>query len=91
MKTEEHKKYLVKLKYEVVDLETGKKASFIKKGKYTFTVDDPRTIKKGMAAFRKFPHDEIKNTHSNIFSKLFYSLKGYAGNCNSAYYRMLRT
>lgn len=90
MKIEEQKKYLIKLKYKIVDLETGKRASFLKKGKYSFTVDDPRTIKAKMAEFKDFPQEETKNVHSNMFSKFFYYLKGYAGNCNRAYYRMLR-
>jgi len=90
MKTEEKKRYLVKVQYEIVDLD-GKKPSYIKRGKKTFAVRDPYIIKRGINEINKLSDNTNTTARKNMFSKIFYSLKDYAGTCNKVYYRMLRT
>jgi len=91
MKTDKEKYYLLKLNYEVVDLNAKKKKRRVRKSKRTLLVKDLENIDSTLLNLEQEFEGIENDNYSNAFSRILKKLKRFGAGCNRTYYNVLHT
>jgi len=91
MKTENEKYYLVKLKYEIVDLKEKKKKRTVYKTKKMLLSKNLEHIENSFENLEQELETVTESTDANVIGRLVTKIRTFGAKCDRTYHNVLRT
>lgn len=91
MKTENEKYYLVKLKYEIVDLKEKKKKRTVYKTKKMLLAKNLEHIENSFGNLEQELETVTESTDDNVIGRLVSKVRSFGSKCDRTYQNVLRT